>query len=186
MRWLFAPLLLPLALAAACSSGGASDGGIYIALGDSLSEGVGASDRTATAFVPLVHQSLGEGFELLNLGHSGDTSQEILDHGHLDEASAEIEQRNGDEDLDNDVKLVTLEIGGNDLLGLFFDLVLTATCSNLEVSLGTPECVDALDATLRDYEPNLKTALSLVLGVPEQGLEKAVINALCVDGSLSL
>ena len=133
---------------------------MYIALGDSVSAGVGASDPAATAFVPLVHQSLGEGFELLNLGHSGDTSQQLLDHGHLDEAIAEIQLRNGDDNPDNDVRLVTLEIGGNDLLDLFFELILSGTCPSLQVSLERPQCVDALDATLRDYAPNLESALS--------------------------
>lgn len=133
---------------------------MYIALGDSLSAGVGASDPAATAFVPLLHQRLGEGFELLNLGHSGDTSQQLLDHGHLEQAIAEIQARNGDDDPDNDVRLVTLEIGGNDLLDLFFELILSGTCPSLQVSLEKPECVDALDTTLREYGPNLESALS--------------------------
>ena len=96
MRWLLAALLL-LAFAAACGSGGSSQSGVYIALGDSLSAGVGASDRAATAFVPLVHQSLGEGFQLLNLGVSGHTSKDLIEE-QLDQAVTEIKQRNGDDD----------------------------------------------------------------------------------------
>lgn len=162
-RWLVSRRLLPpllyLALALACSPRGGADSPAYIALGDSLSEGVGASDPTAAAFVPLVRRSLGEGFELLNLGHSGDTSHDLLDHGHLDEAIAQIQERNGDDDQANDVKLVTLEIGGNDLLRIYFSLVITGTCPDLETSLQQAECVDALASALQNYEPNLRTAL---------------------------
>jgi lysophospholipase L1-like esterase len=159
---LAAPLFLILA---ACGSGsppaesGALSGpGVYVALGDSLSEGVGASGRSA-AFVPLVHEGLGEGFELMNLGHSGDTSSDLLDHGHVEQAAAEVSQRNGDDDPDNDVKFVTLEIGGNDLLHLASSLVLTGVCPNLERSLDRPECLDPVQDTLDDLARNLATAL---------------------------
>lgn len=158
-----APLVF---LLAACGSDGQpvgdgpfSDGGTYIALGNSLSEGVGASDRETTAFVPLVHEGLGDGFELLNLGHSGDTSRDLIDHGHLDEAILEVNERNSDDDPDNDVKLVTLEIGGNDLLELFFNLVLPGTCPSVTESLARPQCVDALRQALDRFGPNLETAL---------------------------
>jgi lysophospholipase L1-like esterase len=91
---------------------------------------VGASDRDATSFVPLVHEGLGEGVELLNLGHSGDTSDEFITHGHLSEALTQVEQRNGDGDPDEDVKLVTLDIGGNDLLDLYFSVGLARGLSH--------------------------------------------------------
>ena len=152
---LAAPLFLILA---ACGSGGLSDPGLYIALGDSLSEGVGASDRSA-AFVPLVHEGLGEGVDLMNLGHSGDTSSDLLDHGHVEQAVAEVGQRNSDDDPNNDVKLVTLEIGGNDFLRPFFLLILTGTCPLLQPALDRPACVDALGETLDDFGRNLATAL---------------------------
>lgn len=163
LRWLL-PALLALAFAPACGLRGGADGPVYIALGDSLSAGVGASDPKATAFVPLVYKSLGEGFDLLNLGHSSDTSRDLLDHGHLDEAIAEIEERNGDDKQDNDVRLVILEIGGNDLLNLYFSLVQTGTCPSLEVALQRAECTDGLASALRNYEPNLSTALDRLQG----------------------
>lgn len=151
--------LLALAFAPACGLLGGTDLPAYIALGDSLSQGVGASDPGASGFVPLVHKSLDERHDLVNLGHSGDTSQDLLDHGHLDQAIAEIQERNGDGDQDNDVRLVTLEIGGNDLLSLYFSLVQTGMCPNLETTLGKAECVDPLKSALRSFEPNLGTAL---------------------------
>ncbi len=136
---------------------------LYIALGDSLSAGIGASDSSQTAFVPLVHKALGEGVGLLNLGHSGDTSEQLLSHGHLDEAIANIVRQNGDDDPDNDVKLATLEIGGNDLLNLYSSLVLTGQCPTVKDSLAKPNCVDALRGALDRFKPNLKTALDRLL-----------------------
>ena len=66
MRSLLLAVLF-LVFVAACSSGSAVSGpGLYIALGDSLSQGVGASDPSATAFVPLVYEGLDEGFELMS------------------------------------------------------------------------------------------------------------------------
>ena len=162
-------LLALVAFALACRSGGSDGGpltgpGAYIALGDSLSEGVGASDRATTDFVPLVHQALGDDFELLNLGHSGDTSRELIDHGHLEEAVNAIEERNGDDDRENDVKLVTLEIGGNDLLDLYFADVISGTCPDLQTALEKPECIFPLRTAFERFEPNLDSVLERLRG----------------------
>ncbi len=170
-------LLLPLlavALAAACSDGArptasvptapepaasdATDTGsvpVYIALGNSLSEGIGASAPGSMGFVPLVYDSLPNGYELRNLGHSGDTSQQLIDHGHLDEAIATIGQLNGDSNEDNDVRLVTLEIGGNDLLELYLSLVLTGICPDVTAVLSKPECIEPLTSALTGFDANL-------------------------------
>ena len=139
------------------------DAPLYIALGDSLSYGVSASDRLTTAFVPLVHAALPSGTGLLNLGHSGDDSAEIMSHGHLDQAIAEITRRNGDSNPNNDVVLVTLEIGGNDLLDLFFDYVVPGTCPTIGESLARPECVAILRRTLDNFAPNLKQIMERLL-----------------------
>ncbi|MBF8286651.1 MAG: hypothetical protein HW393_465, partial [Dehalococcoidia bacterium] len=66
MRWLSAAALIVALLAAACGRGGESapppaglsGPGAYIALGDSLSEGVGASARGESDFVSRVRDSL--------------------------------------------------------------------------------------------------------------------------------
>lgn len=137
---------------------------LYIALGDSLSYGEGASDRFTTAFVPLVHGALPPGTGLLNLGHSGDDSFEITGHGHLDQAVTEIARRNSDTDPVNDVTLVTLEIGGNDLLDLFFGYVVPGKCPTIVESLQRPECVGILEDTLGNYGPNLEDILDRLQG----------------------
>lgn len=132
---------------------------LYIALGDSLSAGVGATVYTEQGFVPLIHEALGPKFALLNLGIAGDTSTQMIEEGTLDRAISEIRQRNGDDEAGNDVELVTLEIGGNDLLDIFFDLVLPGRCPNVTLGLERPECVNALRNALDAYEPNLDLIL---------------------------
>ena len=92
---------------------------------------------------------------LLNLGIAGDTSTQMLEEGTLARAISEIEQRNHDDDAGNDVEVVTLEIGGNDLLDIFFDYVLPGRCPNVTQGLERPECVNVLRNALDRYEPNL-------------------------------
>ncbi len=130
----------------------------YIALGDSLSAGVGASRASETAFVPLVHGNLGDDHKLINLGHGGDTSADLLDHGHLNEAIETISKRNG-----NGVALVTLEIGGNDLLGLYFGSVLTGVCPDVTAVLSKPACTEPLATALAEFEANLGETLDQLL-----------------------
>jgi lysophospholipase L1-like esterase len=132
---------------------------LYLALGDSLSEGIGATDERRTAWVPLVATALGDGYELLNLGVAGHDSEELIEEGPLDAAVAEITGRANDGDPSNDVAAITLEIGGNDLLDLYFDLVLPGVCPSIPEALQRPVCVDALRAALDNYGPNLDTAI---------------------------
>jgi len=137
----------------------AASGGLYIALGDSLSAGVGASSPQTT-FVELVHQSLGPGTELMNLGHSGDTSDDLLQGGNLAKAVQTITSRNSDGDKTNDVRLITLEIGGNDLLRLYSSFVQTGICPNVQTALAKPECSQKLHDALNGFRPNFDKALS--------------------------
>jgi lysophospholipase L1-like esterase len=137
---------------------GAHGTGLYIALGDSLSFGIGASDAGTTSFVALVHARLGSAFELMNLGVPGATSQDLVGRD-LDHAVQEIEQRKADSDPNNDVRLVTLEIGGNDLLHLYASLVQTGICASVETTLAKPQCADALRSVFDGFRPNLTATL---------------------------
>jgi lysophospholipase L1-like esterase len=132
---------------------------LYLALGDSLSGGVGASVYHEKGFVPLIHDALGPDFALLNLGIAGHTSTELIQEGPLERAIGEIEERNHDDNPDNNVEFVTLEIGGNDLLDIFFDYVLPGRCPSVAVGLERPDCVDQLRRALDGYEPNLDQIL---------------------------
>jgi lysophospholipase L1-like esterase len=92
---------------------------VYLALGNSLGAGVGASDPQTTAYVPLLaayfqmpqHGGMGTS---TNLSISGETTDTFIAGGQLAGALNIIR------DPDTDVRAVTLDIGGNDLLGLTF------------------------------------------------------------------
>ncbi len=140
----------------------APDAPLYIAVGDSLSAGNGASDRNSTAFVPLVRAGLGSKVALLNLGKPGDTSDDLLRGGRLEQAAGEIQRRPDDSIPGNEVRVVTLEIGGNDLLNLYSAYVLTGTCPSITEALQRPQCVQALRDALSKFGPNLHEAIARI------------------------
>lgn len=128
----------------------------YVALGDSLAVGVGASDPATKGYVPLFHQFLLEEEDddmvLVNLAHSGDTSTTLITHGHLAAALAEIET--------GDVEVVTLDIGGNDLLALIEEP--GQPCSG--AGAGTPACFTAVGGVLNTFAGNFHVVLDALLG----------------------
>lgn len=98
----------------------------YMALGDSLAVGVGATDRAAKAYVgqfaavawPIM-KFAGSPSDRINLAVGGETTASMLATGRqLDRAVAELTARRNDADPANDVRLVTLDIGGDDVLPL--------------------------------------------------------------------
>lgn len=161
-RTLGLPLLLvPLLLLAACGgSEGERGKGLYMALGDSITAGRGVENAATDGFVGRVHRQLGQGFLLLNLGHSGDTSAQIRNDGQVERAVAEITSRNTDAATDNDVRYVTLTIGGNDLLDLFFPLVLGGRCTSVADALDKAECRDPLSAAVVELRANVAATLA--------------------------
>lgn len=90
---------------------------LYVALGDSLAYGIGASDRTRTAYVPLLFkyfkQPQTEKVRILrNVSRPGETSDSLIAAGQLALAVGAIVEPT------TDTRVVTLDIGGNDLLFL--------------------------------------------------------------------
>jgi lysophospholipase L1-like esterase len=131
---------------------------LYLALGDSLSVGVGASDESSLGWVGLVSAALTE-WDLSNLGVSGDDSRELLFGGPLDEGLRLIALRATDAEPGNEVGAITLEIGGNDLLDIFFDLVIPGDCPSVVEALQRQACVEALESALTAYRSNLTQTL---------------------------
>jgi lysophospholipase L1-like esterase len=91
----------------------------YVALGDSLAWGDGASDPNQTAYVPLIADYFagvphGGAKAHTNLAVRGETTQSFLD-AQLAAAVAAIG------DPTTDTRVVTLSVGGNDLLDLLND-----------------------------------------------------------------
>ena len=92
----------------------------YLALGDSLAWGDGASVPTETAYVPLLADYFagvphGGAKQSANLAVRGETTQSFIHGGQLGAAMASIV------DPATDVRMITLAVGGNDLLDLLND-----------------------------------------------------------------
>jgi len=109
---------LPLLLAC-----GSAERPCYLALGDSYAYGEGASSRIKLSYVPLFHQFLerdmGRDLALRNLAVGGETTTSMIAKGQLAKALAELRFRNQEnDDPIDDVVVITIDIGGNDLIGL--------------------------------------------------------------------
>jgi len=128
---LFLLVLLALAFAWTGSSAAQSSSPLYLALGDSLAAGVGASEPAQTGYVNLVFNALRTepsspyseaDLALLNLGDPGETTTSIqAGGGQLEKALAEIESRKDDSIPGNEVAVITIDIGANDFLPLVKD-----------------------------------------------------------------
>ncbi len=135
---------------------------LYLALGDSLATGAGASDPDETGYVPLVHDDLRRNLacdpgtdspcsdlELRNLARSGATTTTLL-RDQVPEALEVLGARNRDGDPGNDVEIITVDIGGNDAFSVYPD------CSG-GVTAG---CIEAVRTMFATVSRNLATALT--------------------------
>lgn len=133
----------------------------YMALGDSLAVGVGASDPSRTGYVPLFHDYLRENLDctpgagahcaqldLNNLGFGGATTTTLVQR-QLPTALAELQARNQDDNARNDVEVITIDIGGNDV----FPLV------NVCGGGFTTQCATAIQSTFTTVAQNMALTL---------------------------
>jgi acyl-CoA thioesterase-1 len=129
-------------------------GGTYLALGDSLAVGVGATVPARQGYVAHVFrfahaQPSGGVDQLVNLAVPGETSRSLLAGGQLERAIAAIN------DPSSDVRLVTLDIGGNDFLSLLQPGGPCAVNPNT-----TPACTAAVRAALATFPATYATILT--------------------------
>ena len=114
----------------------------YVAIGDSLTKGVGDSTNQG-GFVPLLAQSLtnetGLEFKAINYGVSGNTSSQILTRMQ--------EKKEIQKDL-KQAQLLTITVGGNDLRKAILE-----DTSNLDL--------DRFDKPSKTYVKNLKQIIEL-------------------------
>lgn len=101
---------------ASCASGESST--TYVSLGDSLAVGVGASDPQELGYTPLYRESLaeetGNEVRLVRLGLSGETSESFI--GAYPDGDSQLVR--AEETIGrNPGAVVTLSLGGNDLVG---------------------------------------------------------------------
>ncbi|MBI4203307.1 MAG: hypothetical protein HY532_09380, partial [Chloroflexi bacterium] len=126
----------------------------YLALGDSLAVGVGAAPLEwqfgyVGRFDQWFRDSREGPHQVTNLAVGGETSGSFIAGGQLAAAAAAIN------DPETDVQVVTLDIGGNDLLGL-----LGGVCFNP----ATLECQTAIGAALGTFVGNYSYILGTVAG----------------------
>ena len=98
---------------------------LYLALGDSLAAGVGASEPAQTGYVGLVYDALltdpafYNDLTLMNLGDPGETTTSMLaGGGQMEEALRQIESRRDDGIAGNEVAVISIDIGANDFIPL--------------------------------------------------------------------
>jgi lysophospholipase L1-like esterase len=157
--------LLSLALLAPAAPAAAKEAPAYIAIGDSLAYGVGASDPAVSGYVALTYGGLHKsdrysdrGLELLNLGVPGATSSDLLlPGGQLERAVTEIRERREDtSSSDDNVEIITVDIGGNDVLGLA-----TPDSPCLADPLAS-DCQAIYGVMLKELEANLTEVLEVL------------------------
>ena len=146
--------LLPAATLA-CSGG---EKPTYIALGDSYAAGVGASsssDGYTPLFFSFLQDNKNESLSLRNLAVSGETTSSMIATGQLGVALAELRFRNQDSDPKNDAFVITIDIGGNDVL----DLVNEGQPCAPPASISDAACQSAVTKELPIVSQNLAAIL---------------------------
>lgn len=151
-----AVLLLPGGTALACD---ASPGPAYVSLGDSIATGEGAVDAKTLGYAGVFHgwlqQNYDEDIELHNFAVNGETSATMREEGQLAAAVAFIRERNSDGEPANDVAVITIDIGGNDLRAVIKP---GKPCAPPKELTGR-ECVDAITKALDGSRANIPLAL---------------------------
>jgi lysophospholipase L1-like esterase len=163
-----AMLVATLVLAALATAAPASAAKpVQLALGDSWAFGFGAAVPSEGGYVPLLHTALQERFdcspsdnpkprqgcrklELVSLAVSGATTPTLIQN-QLPQAVALLEARNSDRNPRNNVEVVTLHIGGNDVTN-----PIIGAC----VSGASPSCLATIQAEFAAYRSDLDAALS--------------------------
>ncbi len=181
------PLLaafLSLALLAQAEPAAAKETPAYVALGDSLAFGVGASDSATGGYAALTYDALrrseryrDRGLQLVNLSLPGATSSDLLlPGGQLERALGEIRERQEDtSSADDNVEVITIDIGGNDVLAL------ATTDSPCLADPLSEECQSRFDEMLGRLEENLTE----VLGRLREAAPRATIVVLDLYSPLS-
>jgi lysophospholipase L1-like esterase len=176
----FAALLPLVAAAPAAADPGAPHGSpVYLALGDSVPAGIGAVPRVSgypellaaqldRDYNPAADKATGQSLtdvELVNLAVPGATTATLIER-QLAPALALIEARDGDSDPKNDVEVVTVTIGGNDL----FSPVIAA-CIATPAPTG---CQATVDTALAGVEQRLTAILGPLVAVAGRDTEVVV------------
>jgi len=161
-------LIATLALAAAVTASPATASKpVQLSLGDSWAFGFGATVPSEGGYVPQLHQALQQQFdcspsdnlkpeqgcgqlELVSLAVGGATTPTLIAN-QLPTAVSLLQERNGDDNPRNNVEVVTLHIGGNDVT----NPIIAACLGGL-----SPSCLATISSEFAAYSSDLDTALS--------------------------
>lgn len=141
----------------------------YIALGDSLAFGIGAAQPEEGGYVARAHAALlasdryrERGLELINLGVPGATSADLLlPGGQLETALAEIAARRETPSPYDDVEIISIDIGGNDLIQLSSYTPCLSDPLGLECQQRFNQMLDELATNLAEILRRLREAAPL-------------------------
>ena len=129
----------------------------YLALGDSLAAGEGASspaNNYATRFRQYLEATLNVDFAFSNLGVPGESTSLFVDgpEPQLERAIAQIETLQNDGDPETHVHVITLSLGVNDIIPILEGPVCRA-------GPGDPACRTELDKATLQIETNMNVIL---------------------------
>jgi lysophospholipase L1-like esterase len=139
---------------------------IYLAVGDSLAAGVGVTDKRedfVSRFHAYLEKQTGQQLGLTNLGISGESTSTMLTAGQLQKALATIKAD------PKGVRVLTLGIGANDLLGH----VASPACQTDPTGI---ECQSRLRAALTAFPPNFKRITSQLASAIDPSTQVIVMN----------
>ena len=159
MSWrLRALAVLVCLLSAASFACSGTEKPTYLALGDSFAVGIGASSKS-DGYVPLffsfLEDSRAEDLSLRNLAVGGETTASMIAKGQFGMALAELRFRNQDNSPKNDVFVLTVDIGGNDVR----DLAGEGQPCAPPASITDAPCTSAVTRTLEAVSQNLTAIL---------------------------
>jgi len=186
---------LLIALAAAAPAMAAKP--VHLALGDSWAFGFGATVPSEGGYVPLLNQALKSEFdcspsdnpkpdqacqqlELQNIAVGGATTPTMIAN-QFPTALPLLEERNSDSNPRDNVEVVTVSIGGNDVTN---PIIQACIFGGL-----TPACIGVIESELAAYRSDLDQALSalreaagpdarIVLGTYDNGLGQCFLTQL--------
>jgi lysophospholipase L1-like esterase len=148
---------------------------VQLALGDSWAAGVGAS-VPSEGYVPQLHEALKDRYNcsgaapanaqagcpqlgLINIAVGGATTPSMI-AGQFPQAIPLLKSRNGNLNPRDDVEVVTVQIGGNDVT----NPIIAACLGGL-----TPTCVGTIQAEFSAFQSDLDTALSTLRDAAGEG-----------------
>lgn len=202
MTRLAALVTMLLAVGAVAAAPAMASKPVQLSLGDSWAFGFGATVPSEGGYVPQLHQALQERFdcspsdnpkpeqgckqlELTNIAVGGATTPSMIAN-QLPTAIPLLEARNGNSNPRDNVEVVTISIGGNDVV----NPIIGACLGGL-----TPACVSTISSEFAAYTSDLDAALSalreaagpdarIVIGTYDNGIAQCVLGG--VPGAVQL